>query len=201
MNVSGFIRLCEEGKIPNDKVTVILRHDVDSSTPMAKEISILEKKHNITSTYYIRTRGNYNPLNRELYDWINWLNDNGFEVGLHYEELYYTNYSFPEAVKLFSEDLELLRTMSKVVTVCSHGNIQNQLYINYEIFSKNYTTLQEHGLLGEAYLSIFNNAKYNVNIAYFSDSNGKWEDWFDRLQKASDGEVIYFTFHPEYWNK
>lgn len=204
LNVSGFIQLCEKGELPPGKVIVILRHDVDDSPNSAVEISHMENKDNITSTYYIRTRGSYDPLSLNISKWIKWLNQNGFEVGLHYEDLYIVNYDFTEAVKLFKIDLQKLREISRVITVCSHGNAKAvmQKYVNYEIFKRNYTTLEGNNLIGEAYLTVDKYVKQlELRMKYLSDSEGKWQPFLEVLTNATGEEIIYFLLHPDWWHK
>jgi len=202
LNVSGFILLSEKGELPLDKVIVILRHDVDYSPNSSMEISRMENEHNITSTYYIRARGSYDPLSPDIFKWIKWLNQNGFEVGLHHEDLYITNYNFTEAVKLFKIDLQLLRGISRVITVCAHGNVAKPKHVNHEIFTRNYTTLEENSLAGEADLTV---AKYvkqlELRMENLSDSGGKWQPFLEVLTNAAAREVIYFLIHPEWWHK
>jgi len=204
LNVSGFIQFSEKRELPPDKVIVILRHDVDDSPDSAAEISRMENRDNITSTYYIRTRGSYDPLSLKMSNWIKWLNQNGFEVGLHYEDLYIANYDFAEAVRQFKMDLQKLREISKVITVCSHGNEKAamQKYVNYEIFKQNYTTLEENSLVGEAYLTVDKYVKQlELRMKYLSDSGGKWQPFLEVLTNATGEEVIYFLLHPEWWHK
>ena len=201
MNVSGFLSLAKQGKLPKDKVLVILRHDVDNEVNSAMKISFIEKDHNLTSTYYVRTRGPYSMSNPNLREWMKWLYGNNLEVGLHYENLFAANYNFTLAVKTFKSDLKLLRKMAPVVTVCSHGNSPNQKYINYEIFTRNYTTLDENGLVGEAYLTVSELVNNNgLKMAYLSDSGKKWNLWLENLINAEKGEVLYFLLHSDWWH-
>jgi len=56
LKVVDFIRLARKGMLPDDKVIVILRHDVDFSINSAKIMSKIEYEYGIRSTYYIRMR-------------------------------------------------------------------------------------------------------------------------------------------------
>jgi len=204
LNVSGFIQLSDKRELPPDKVIVILRHDVDDAPRSAMDISRMENKGNITSTYYMRTRGSYDPFSLDISKWIRWLNRNGFEVGLHYEDLYIADYDFTEAVRLFKIDLQKLREISRVITVCSHGNERAaiQKYVNYEIFKRRCTTLEENKLIGEAYLTVDEYVKrLELRMKYLSDSGGKWQPFLDVLTNAKGEEIIYFLIHPEWWHE
>ena len=106
LRVVDFIRLYRNDSLPLGKVIVILRHDVDFSSSLAYKMADLEVKHGIRSIYYIRTRGPYSILEKRFHDWLKNLSDLGFEIGLHYETLYYSNYNFTEAERL----LELILT-------------------------------------------------------------------------------------------
>ena len=205
LRVVDFIRLYRNDSLPLDKVIVILRHDVDFSPSLAYRMADLEMKYGIRSTYYIRTRGPYNILGRGFHDWLKNLSDLGFEVGLHYETLYYSNYNFTEAERLLESDLNLLRSIVPVYTVCSHGNAPRQKYINYEVFIRNPGLYSRLRIEGEAYLTVFRMLrelkKSGVirDYVYLSDTYRRDIDWIGRLRNASRGEIIYTLIHPDNW--
>jgi len=202
LRVIDFIRLYRKGKLPlQHKVIVILRHDVDWNIKKAREMSNLEAAYNVTSTYYIRVRGPYNVLSKDVYSWLKWLNKNGFEVGLHYETLYFSGYNFTEAETLFLEDIELLRHIVPVYTVCSHGNIPHPKYINYEIFVRNPDLYRLAKIEGEAYLTIGEIVKSlrPQCYKYLSDTYRRDINWIGILRSAKPGCIIYILIHPDNW--
>jgi len=205
LQVVDFIRLYQNDSLPLDKVIVILRHDVDLSPSLAYKMADLEVKHGIRSTYYIRTRGPYNILERRFHNWLKNLSDSGFEVGLHYETLYYSNYNFTEAERLLELDLNLLRSIVPVYTVCSHGNAPRQKHINYEVFIRNPSLYSRLRIEGEAYLTVFKILRQLKtsgvirDYVYLSDTYRRDIDWIGCLRNASAGEIIYILIHPDNW--
>jgi len=174
----------------SDYVNVILRHDVDfkiSNTQFFKE---MEKKNDIRSTFYFRTRGPYNILQygELLYN----LTLEKWEVGLHYEEPYVDKWNWSKAVEDFGKDLSLMHSFTTIKTVCPHGNEANQKYPNSDIF--NFTTYAEWGLNGDASLSFRGKA-----VSFYSDSNNAILLWIQILQSAKKGQTIYFLIHPDWW--
>ena len=152
-----------------------------------------------------RTRGPYNILERRFHNWLKNLSDLGFEVGLHYETLYYSNYNFTEAERLLELDLNLLRSIVPVYTVCSHGNAPRQKHINYEVFVRNPDLYSRLRIEGEAYLTVFKilrQLKASGMIrdhVYLSDTYRRDIDWIGCLRNASTGEIIYTPIHPDNW--
>lgn len=73
---------------------LILRHDVDSITPVTRKMFELEKSIGVTNTYYFR----FSTYDRKL---INDMHEAGFEVGLHYEPI--ADYSKEKNIQSASE--------------------------------------------------------------------------------------------------
>ena len=204
--VVDFIKDYRAGRLPREKVIVILRHDVDFIPSRAINMSREEHRLGVSSTYYVRVRGAYNILDPKISKWIVWLKRNGFEVGLHYEELYYCNYNFTCAKELFTIDLALLRSLAPVYTVCSHGNKVGQVYVNYELFKMYPHLMNESKLYGEAYLTIreiVQDLREEGTIKYYkymSDTTGCDKKWLEALREARPGSIIYLLIHPDNWN-
>ena len=70
--------------------SIILRHDVDLSIESALALAIIEKKHDIYSTFFILTSGiTYNPLYSKNQDMLRQICEMGFEIGLHFDPSVY----------------------------------------------------------------------------------------------------------------
>jgi len=205
LRVVDFIRLYRNNSLPQDKVIVILRHDVDFSPLLAYKMADLEMKHGIRSTYYVRTRGPYNTLEKRFHSWLKKLSSSGFEIGLHYETLYYSNYNFTEAEMLLESDLNLLRSIVPVYTVCSHGNAPKQKYVNYEVFIRDPSLYSKLRIEGEAYLTVFQilkELKRSGKISeytYLTDTYKRDIDWIGILKNASARNIVYMLIHPDNW--
>lgn len=148
-------------KLPNR--FIILRHDVDLKPERSVAVAKLESEFGIKSTYYFRiTREVYRPqLIKEIADL-------GHEIGYHYEVVDKAKGDYTRAIKIFEHELNLLRGICKIETICMHGRSwtpwNNRLIWNYYDFKK-------FGIRGEVYLSI----NY-IDIAYFSDTARTWSN-------------------------
>jgi len=102
-------------------------------------------------------------------------------------------------------DLNLLRSIVPVYTVCSHGNAPRQKHINYEVFIKDPGLYSRLRIEGEAYLTVFRMLrelkKSGVirDYVYLSDTYRRDINWIDCLRNASRGEIIYILIHPDNW--
>ena len=64
---------------------LILRHDVDVSLDFAVRVGEIEVANEARSSFFVRVHGRYNPFSRENYERLQWLDQRGFDVGLHHE--------------------------------------------------------------------------------------------------------------------
>ena len=140
---------------------IILRHDVDRKPDRAQKMAHIEHDHGITSTYYFRTV-------KEVFQpgIIRDISNLGHEIGFHYEVLDKAKGDENKAILLFKSELEELRKMAEITTICMHGNPLSS-WINRDIWNK--YDFNDFGIIGEAYLSI----DYS-NVSYFSDTGRAW---------------------------
>ena len=165
-------------------------------------MSKIEYEYGIRSTYYIRTRGPYSILEKSNSEWLRWLYANNFEIGLHYKTLFFADYNFSAAEDLLIKDVNLLRDIVPVYTICSHGNIAKQTYVNYEILIRNPNLIEKLELEGEAYLTIRDIVRScDRTYRYLSDTNGRWIDWIKELENSDLGSIIYILIHPDWWRE
>jgi len=154
---------------------IILRHDVDRMPQNALKMAKLEYDMVIKATYYFRTI----PQTLKP-DIIKEISDLGHEIGYHYETMDTVNEKFKmnnlkfksdeeridEAYKLFCENLEQLRKLYPVKTICMHGSPRST-FDNRDIWKKyNYKDL---GIVGEPYFDI----DYN-EVFYLTDTGRRW---------------------------
>ena len=209
---SSYTILTVSSYIQNDNPNkfIILRHDIDKKPENAIKVAKLEKKYGITSTYYFRTTDKiFKP---EL---IKKISDLGHEIGYHYEVLAITNGNFDEAIKLFEKDLNALRKISKIKTICMHGSSLSK-WDNKDLWKR--FEFRDFNLIGEGYLSIDFN-----NLVYLSDTGGTWDNLKYRIKEIVDSNKtkmvdvkttddviglldggkynkIYIVSHPDRWN-
>jgi hypothetical protein len=166
---------------PKEKV-IILRHDVDLSPKNSLLFSQLEYELDIKGSYYFRIVSE--SFNEAI---INEIAQKGHEIGYHYEDVSlaverqktkvkgqkcdsdedYERYLTGIAIKGFSQNLERLRKIVPIKTICMHGSPMSRWdsrilwkYFNYKDF----------GIAGEPY--------FGVNfeeVLYLTDTGRCWD--------------------------
>jgi len=179
---------------------LILRHDVEWDVSRALAMAEIEKAHGVRSTMYFR-------VDTKAFDLpaMRWLQDEGFEIGYHFNTLDRCGGDFDRASALFERELRELREAGlKIDTVCSHGDprVKKVGYeVNNEICVKEPDLCKRNGLLGEAYLDVdFSSLKY------FSDAGIGWSEGIttkELITKINRQEwpVVQVLAHPDYWSK
>lgn len=202
---SYFFRLNAEPKTTNDLV-FIHRTDVDTDCETARKMFKVFKSFGITSTFYFRRSTVDVRLMREL-------NDAGFEVGYHYEEI--ADYckerrtldptlvinAIPELKLRFLKNLRSMESAAgfKFTSVASHGD-----FVNRKLGIPNHTLvdadlISEAGLLLEAYNPVLleSLAEYTSDSAYPTYYRGGRSP-FDAV--ARNSKAILFLTHPRHWH-
>ncbi len=194
-----------------DKPFIILRHDVDRSPENSLKMSELESLYGIYSTYYFR-------VNNKTYipDIIKKVKGLGHEIGYHYEVMDKAKGDFNKAKEIFSSELEKLRVLADINTVCMHGNPLSP-WDNRSFWNK--FSPEEFNLVGEAYLGIndkklfystdtgrgWNRKKYNLKDTFSDSFIGYLPECFSTLElidiiKKNKYKKIYLQVHPNRWN-
>jgi len=197
-----------------DTYIVIMRHDIDNKVdhPIALEMAKYEQSIGMPSTYYFRTIPD--AFNKDLIAKISGM---GHEIGYHYEVLNETQGDFSKAVELFKYNLEKMREICPIETICQHGGslgdltastfkgfLKTGIYLllkkkkiksfeSKKIWEK--YSFEDFGILGETYLSL----NFDKTI-YFSDTGVSWDafkkrvlDTIDTDYYSSQGRLIRTT--------
>ena len=181
---------------------LLLRHDVDRRVENALEMARVEARHGVSSTYYFRT-STFDP------DVIDAVDELGHEVGYHYEDYVRTGGDARRAHERFERNLERFRVRVDVRTVCAHGNPLSR-HDNRELWLEG-PTLEDYGLLGEAYRSIDKDGANPARPTYCSDTGRSWTvtdpaydgvtdtDGVIEFLGSQDAEGVYLLAHPGRW--
>ncbi|AKB20996.1 polysaccharide deacetylase family protein [Methanosarcina sp. WH1] len=185
---------------------ILMRHDVDRIPERALGIARIEQELGIRSTYYFRMIKSV--FKSEI---IRQIKDMGHEIGYHYETLSDANGDYEKALDLFRSNLEKIREVCEVKTVCMHGRPLSK-YDNRELW-KNHD-FKDFGIIGEAYLSV------GDDLNYFSDTGRTWgcknslrdcipgkteqvfaetTDELIELIERKELNNLYILTHPERW--
>ena len=194
--------------IKPEKRGIILRHDVDLKPVNSLLFAKLQEKEGIQGTYYFRAV-------KESWDEdiIKEIHSMGHEVGYHYECLTTTKGDFNLAFEDFKLNLNKLRELVPVQTICMHGSPLSRfdskdLWKNYD-----YKDLK---LIGEPYFDIdfnkvlyltdtgrtWNNRKISVRDHVSKNFNTEFKNTANIIEAANRNKLpqqIMFNFHPQRW--
>lgn len=143
---------------------VILRHDVDLLPKNSLAFAQIEKELGIRAVYYFRAVPD--SWDNEI---ILKIRELGHEIGYHYESLTTCEGDVVKAVDDFSRNLERLRRLAPVTTICMHGSPRSP-YDSKDIW-KNYS-YQEFGIVGEPYLD----TDFS-QVFYLTDTGRCWDGY------------------------
>lgn len=194
---------------------IILRHDVDLLPYNSLKTAEIEAKLGISGVYYFRAvPESWNE------DVICKISELGHEVGYHYENLTTCNGDIDAAYTDFCKNLNNLRQLVDVNTICMHGSPRSP-FDSKDIWKKySYKDLE---ILGEPYFDVDFG-----DFFYLTDTGRRWDGYKvsvrDRIQGYSEvwqkeGKTfhstndilkalhadklpnkIMITVHPQRWN-
>tara|TARA_B100001063_G_C16747884_1_gene548608 strand:+ start:1054 stop:1806 length:753 start_codon:yes stop_codon:yes gene_type:complete len=194
--------------IKPEKRGIILRHDVDLKPINSLLFAKLQEKEGIQGTYYFRAV-------KESWDEdiIKEIHSMGHEVGYHYECLTTTKGDFNLAFEDFKLNLNKLRELVPVQTICMHGSPLSR-FDSKDLWKKyDYKDLK---LIGEPYFDIdfnkvlyltdtgrtWNNRKISVRDHVSKKFNTEFKNTFNIIEAANSNKLpqqIMFNFHPQRW--
>jgi hypothetical protein len=193
---------------------LILRHDVEKRYHHALHFAQIQYQLGIKGTYFFRILPK--SFNSEI---VKQIAELGHEIGYHYDDLTYCKGDYEKAIVRFEKNLEMLRYITLVKTICMDGSPLSK-YDNKDLWKKyNY---KDYGIIGEPYLDI------NFDkIFYLTDTGHRWDGWkvsvrdkmrqqdkwvrkglvfhsTDDIIKAANEDrlpkQVMITIHPQRWN-
>lgn len=194
---------------------VILRHDVDKLPKNSLAAARIENSLGIKSSYYFRAVP-------ESWDdrIIKEITSLGHEAGYHYESLTTCNGDMAAAMQDFKTNLQRLRELTPVATICMHGSPRSK-WDSKDLWKSN--SYRDLGIIGEPYFDVDFS-----DVFYLTDTGRRWdgfkmsvrdkipvhqERWCneglvfhstnDILRALNDGRLphhIMITTHPQRWN-
>lgn len=189
--------------------SIVLRHDVDLLPKNSLNFAKIQNQNNIRGVYYFRAVP-------ESWDEkiIKEISELGHEIGYHYECLTTTNGNLEKGIKDFEKNLNNLRKLAPVSTICMHGSPMSK-YDSKDLWKKyNY---HDYGIIAEPYFDVD-----FQKVLYLTDTGRKWNgDKVSVRDKVNSGfelsfhstdeiitalcnnilpSQIMFTFHPQRWN-
>jgi hypothetical protein len=160
---------------------LILRHDVDESLDFAYELYQIEKENKVKSTFYILlTSDLYNPFSLKNRTRLKEMVESGFEIGLHFDPMAYSN---NQMLKNFKQEMEMFEKYLniKLYSYSMHNPSITGEYIKYPNLIDAYSS------------DIFNNE------CYISDSTFSFrgKDLKEYIEK-SNNQLIQLLIHADH---
>ncbi len=188
--------------------SIVLRHDVDLLPQNSLQFAKIQALNNIKGTYYFRAVPQ--SWNEAI---IKEIAEMGHEIGYHYECLTTCKGNMENAIKDFEKNLNALRKLAPVSTICMHGSPMSR-FDSKDLWKEyNY---RNYNIIGEPYFDVD-----FKEVFYLTDTGRRWDgDKVSVRDKVSSGfdvkfhktdEIIaaakshklpkkmMFTFHPQRW--
>jgi len=194
---------------PKSRV-VILRHDVDKKPENSLFFAKLQFERGIKGVYYFRAKKcSWNErIIREIAKM-------GHEIGYHYENMATVHGNLDKAIIDFQSNLEQLRKIVPVSTICMHGSPLSK-YDNRDIWKS--VDYSEYQIIGEPYFDVDFN-----KMLYLTDTGRTWNagessirdkvntnfrfsfkstiNIIESIERNELPDQIMFNFHPQRWNE
>lgn len=200
-----------DSTIKNDignRKNLVLRHDVDLKPQNSLSFARIQRQEGVQGTYYFRAVPQ--SWDERI---ICKIRDLGHEIGYHYECLTTTRGDMEKGIKDFEKNLEALRKLAPVSTICMHGSPASP-YDSKDLWKK--YSYKDFGIIGEPYFDVDFS-----KVFYLTDTGRRWDghkvsvrdrvdSGFDLsfhstaeiIEAAKKNELpdqIMFTFHPQRW--
>lgn len=168
--------------------TILLRHDVEFSIPIALQMAEIESALGIRATYFVQLHSEfYNTLEKATIDSIKIIHRLGHQIGLHFDSHYWNIEKESELEQSILFDKEIL---------------EKYLNLKIEVFSFHNNTKFTLSCRKKHYGGLLNvySDYFRRNYAYNSDSLGYWryERMEERLREAKEN-TLQILIHDGMW--
>lgn len=190
--------------------SIVLRHDVDLLPYNSLAFAKIQAEHGVRGVYYFRAVPE--SWNEVVIKEISAL---GHEIGYHYECLTTCNGNMQQALLDFEKNLNALRKLAPVSTICMHGSPMSK-YDSKDLWK--HTSYKNYGIIGEPYFDVDFS-----KVCYLTDTGRRWDGDKVSVRDKVNGNnhtqhfhsteqiinsnnlgllppQIMFTFHPQRWN-
>lgn len=170
--------------------TIILRHDVEFSIPIALEMAKIENQLGIQSTYFVQLHSDfYNALELKTFTHLKEIESLGHELALHFDAHFWGVSEEGELERFLQIDKTTFLTYFEVIpkVFSFHNNNAFTLSCSKDIYAGMINVYAE---------------KYKTKLGYCADSTGFWryEILEDRLREAKDN-IIQVLIHDGMWQE
>ena len=166
---------------PDDKLKVILRHDIDVDLEFAYQMAKMESDKGFVANYFFLISNDaYNIMTPRNKEWVLKIRDLGHKISLHFDPEVYENVheGFEYEVSLFEELF-----VEKISIVSFHRP-------NPKFFGLDFGDRIQHTY----------NERYFQQMKYYSDSTGIWRYGNPLIsQEFKDKKIMQILIHPLWW--
>jgi hypothetical protein len=170
------------------KKSILLRHDLEFSIPIALKMAIIEADLGINATYFVQLHSEfYNTLEKDTINTVKEILELNHQVGLHFDSHYWSIDNEAQLEKYIMIDkVTLEQYIGADIKVFSFHN------------NTPFTLSCRRNLYGEL-LNVYSNYFRN-NYSYNADSLGYWR--FERLEerlKEAKEDSLHVLIHDGLW--
>ena len=174
----------------NTAKTILLRHDVEFSVPIALKMAEIEASLGILSTYFIQIHSDfYNALEKNNFSAFKRIQSLGHQIGLHFDTHFWEINSLDMLKHYMEIDKKTFKAYFNIVP---------------KVFSFHNTNSFILTLDDEKYAGMLNvySKSFKNEFGYCSDSTGYWryEILEQRILEAKD-EVLQVLIHDGMWQE
>lgn len=172
---------------------IVIRHDVDLSLKHALVMADVEKSLGIKSTYFIRTKGIFNPFHGKNLEIMRRISNLGHEIGFHYELNHSDIASFKKDFLKQKRKFEAVLN-KKIFGAALHRTKNPKDRSKSDKLNFVEPFLSELDLEYDAYSDIF-----LKQIRYISDSSYRWREGCMCNHIKKETKLCILT-HPIWWS-
>jgi hypothetical protein len=177
--------ICDYTNQNNFEKCAILRHDVDFTLEKALDLARIEKKNEVTSTYFLLISTNfYNISSKESIEIINEIIGLGHDIGLHFDEKKYQINDVNSLEYYINKESLILKEIigKEILSVSMHR--PSKWVLENDINFKN---------IINTYSSYF-----FKDFKYISDSRMYWREDVLEIIKNQSFDKLHILTHP-FW--
>lgn len=166
----------------------ILRHDVDTSINKALELAALESQESVKSTYFFLLNTDfYNIASQNSMEKIQRIHAMGHEIGLHFDETKYADFTFGGGADHIIEEANVMRSILKlpIGVVSMHRPTKATLEADLKI----------DGLINSYGYEFFKGFKY------VSDSRRRWRENVEEIIDCGEYKRLHILTHAFWYHE
>jgi hypothetical protein len=191
-NIRDFIK---NGK--SSSKTLVLRHDIDKNPNSLLRLAEVELKFGVTSSIFLRVAGaEYNPFSYQITRDLLYLEENGFDIGLHSNFLEFASLINLDPISVLENEVRSLKAFYKVIGISCHRDI-NYLVNSLPFLEKNWQKIKKITKLEyDAYDKILFS-----ELVYVSESLKPHLTWSNNspIDEIKNGNSVYLLTHNHWW--